>query len=110
MAVAEGVKLVVDYKASNSKEEKKELVKDGAKLGVETALPILTGSSVVAPFANILINNSRYGDVVTNPKNLDRAAGAYSQSYDQRNRVVNGFVKMREHEHTTGHFCTRCVF
>jgi len=67
-------------------------VQNAAKLGTEIGIGIIAPAASIP--ANILINNSRNGDVVTSPENIDRAAGAFESSRNQTKEGLKIFLEL----------------
>ncbi|MCR9102972.1 MAG: hypothetical protein NXI25_23670 [bacterium] len=94
--VAEGGKVLNDNLNAETPEQKEAAGQDAAKFLLE--LGISVGASAASIPANILINTSKDGDVVTSPENIDRAAGAFEQSINPAREMIQERIDKRNKE------------
>ena len=92
--VAEGAKIINDNMTAETSEQKDAAGQDAAKFLLE--LGISVGVPAASIPANVLINTSRDGDVVTSPENIDRAAGAFESSISPAREMIENRIKQRE--------------
>jgi hypothetical protein len=79
---------------AETSEQKESAGQDAAKFLFE--LGISVGVPAASIPANVLINTSRDGDVVTSPENIDRAAGAFESNINPAREMIENRIKQRE--------------
>ncbi|MCG8332203.1 MAG: RHS repeat-associated core domain-containing protein [Chitinophagales bacterium] len=92
--VAEGAKIINDNMTAETSEQKEAAGQDAAKFLLEIGISV--GVPAASIPANVLINTSRDGDVVTSPENIDRAAGAFESSISPARKMIENRIKQRE--------------
>ncbi|MEL7124549.1 MAG: RHS repeat-associated core domain-containing protein, partial [Bacteroidota bacterium] len=96
-SAAEGLMVIYERTKAKTEDDIEAANQDIAKFTLETIIGFTPVAGAAIP-ANILINTSKDGDVVTSPENIERAAGAFESSRNQIQQQVQLRIDKRNSE------------